>query len=127
RASAIDELRPAADALGLRLAGADWADAAGHTDADVVVSTVPKGVAAARAPPAGGGPGAVSCPALYEPGPPPPPPPAAAPGCRVVSGLDLLVAQAVGQFEHFTGVRAPVAAMAAALSSEVGIKIRPTR
>ncbi len=41
---------------------------------------------------------------------------AQAAGCRIVSGLDLLLAQAVGQFEHFTGVAAPVAAMAEALS-----------
>jgi shikimate dehydrogenase len=35
----------------------------------------------------------------------------------VVSGLDLLLAQALSQFEQFTGVRpAPAAAMRAALS-----------
>ncbi|RGC65980.1 Shikimate dehydrogenase [Micromonospora sp. MW-13] len=127
RASAIDELRPAADALGLTLAGADWADAAGHTDADVVVSTVPKGVADPLAAGARWKPGAVYFDALYDPWPTPLAASAGAAGCRVVSGLDLLVAQAVGQFEHFTGVRAPVPAMAAALSAEVGIEIRPVR
>ncbi|MGH3682405.1 MAG: shikimate dehydrogenase, partial [Natronosporangium sp.] len=40
-------------------------------------------------------------------------------GCRVVSGLDLLLAQAVGQFELFTGVPAPVGAMRAALTDAV--------
>ena len=44
---------------------------------------------------------------------PPRRPPA---GARVVSGLDLLLAQALGQFEQFTGVTpAPEAAMREAL------------
>ena len=40
---------------------------------------------------------------------------ALAAGCRVLSGLDLLLAQAVRQFELFTGVPAPVARMRQAL------------
>jgi shikimate dehydrogenase len=127
RASAIDELRPAADALGLRLAGASWDDAPAHTDADVVVSTVPKGVADPLAAAARWRPGAVYFDALYDPWPTPLAASAEAAGCRVVSGLDLLVAQAVGQFEHFTGARAPVEAMAAALSAAVGLPVRAAR
>jgi shikimate dehydrogenase len=39
----------------------------------------------------------------------------------VVSGLDLLLAQALGQFEQFTGVRpAPEAAMRGALFEAAG-------
>jgi shikimate dehydrogenase len=34
----------------------------------------------------------------------------------VASGLDLLLAQAIGQFEQFTGVPAPVDAMREALA-----------
>ena len=52
---------------------------------------------------------------LYDPWPTPLAASAQAAGCRIVSGLDLLLAQAVGQFEQFTGVPAPVAAMRAAL------------
>ncbi|MGC4807336.1 shikimate dehydrogenase [Micromonospora sp. DT233] len=127
RACAIDELRPAAAALGVRLTGVDWADAARHTDADVVVSTVPKGVADPLAAAARWRPGAVYFDALYDPWPTPLAASAGAAGCRVVSGLDLLLAQAVGQFAHFTGVSAPVPAMAAALSAAAGTEIRPPR
>ena len=52
--------------------------------------------------------------AVYDPWPTPLAAAAAA-GLRVVSGLDLLLAQAVRQFELFTGVAAPVAAMREAL------------
>jgi shikimate dehydrogenase len=53
--------------------------------------------------------------ALYHPWPTPLAEAAAAAGCRVVSGLDLLLAQAAGQFTLYTGVAAPVDAMRAAL------------
>lgn len=62
-------------------------------------------------------PGSVVFDALYDPWPTPLAASAEAAGCRIVSGLDLLLAQAVGQFEHFTGVAAPRAAMAAALAA----------
>ena len=54
--------------------------------------------------------------ALYDPWPTPLAAAAAAAGCRVVSGLDLLLAQAVGQFEQFTGVAAPIESMRTALN-----------
>ncbi|MEH0828158.1 shikimate dehydrogenase, partial [Micromonospora sp. CPCC 205714] len=115
RAAAVDELRPVARAVGVALTGADWADAVAHTGADVVVSTVPKGVAD----PLAGGlrwrPSTVLFDALYDPWPTPLAASALAAGVRVVSGLDLLLAQAVGQFEQFTGVPAPREAMAHAL------------
>jgi shikimate dehydrogenase len=116
RATAVDELRPVASALGLRVSHVDFAAAAEAT-ADVVISTVPAGAAdplatALRWPPA-----TVLLDVLYHPWPTPLAAAAAAAGCRVVSGLDMLLGQAVRQFELFTGVPAPVVAMRAALTS----------
>ncbi|MEU7613773.1 shikimate dehydrogenase [Micromonospora sp. NPDC049204] len=112
RAAAVDELRPVADALGVALIPADWAAAHQHlAAADVAVSTVPKGVADPLADAVTWRPGAVFFDALYDPWPTPLAASAVAAGRRVVSGLDLLLAQAVGQFEQFTGVAAPVTAM----------------
>ena len=86
-------------------------------DADVVVSTVPKGVADPFADLIAWRPATVYFDALYDPWPTPLAAAAQAAGCRIVSGLDLLLAQAVGQFEQFTGVPAPVDAMAEALAA----------
>ncbi|MGK5443358.1 shikimate dehydrogenase [Micromonospora sp. URMC 105] len=115
RAAAVDELRPVARAVGVALTGADWADAVAHAGADVVVSTVPKGVADPLAGKLRWRPSTVLFDALYDPWPTPLAASALAAGARVVSGLDLLLAQAVGQFEQFTGVPAPREAMAHAL------------
>ncbi|MGW3793365.1 shikimate dehydrogenase, partial [Micromonospora arida] len=118
RPEAVDELRPVAGAVGVALTPAPWADAPRQlSTADVVVSTVPKGVADPLAGAVAWRPGAVFFDALYDPWPTPLATAADAAGCRVVSGLDLLLAQAVGQFEQFTGVTAPRAAMAAALTA----------
>ncbi|MEU5791892.1 shikimate dehydrogenase [Micromonospora purpureochromogenes] len=117
RAAAVDELRPVADAVGVPLTGAGWADATAHAGADVVVSTVPKGVADPLAGEIRWRPSTVLFDALYDPWPTPLAASALAAGARVVSGLDLLLAQAVGQFEQFTGVPAPRAAMARALAA----------
>lgn len=118
RPEAVDELRPVADALGVALTPVDWADAPRPVAAaDVVVSTVPKGVADPLAGAVVWRPGAVFFDALYDPWPTPLAASAVTAGLRVVSGLDLLLAQAVGQFEQFTGVTAPRAAMAAALTA----------
>ncbi|TDC35696.1 shikimate dehydrogenase [Micromonospora sp. KC213] len=117
RAAAVDELRPVADALGVSLTGAGWDTAATHATADVVVSTVPKGVADPLAHQVRWRAGTVLFDALYDPWPTPLAAAASAAGCRVVSGLDLLLAQAVGQFEQFTGIAAPRAAMAGALAA----------
>lgn len=113
RAAAADELRPVARRLGLRLSHVDFAGAAGCAAADVVVSTVPAGVADAL--PVSWRRETVLFDALYDPWPTPLAAGAAAAGCRVVSGLDLLLAQAVRQFELFTGVPAPAPAMRGAL------------
>lgn len=117
RAAAVEELRPVAHAVGVPLAGAPWADAADRCRADVVVSTVPKGVADPLAGAVAWRAGTVLFDALYDPWPTPLAAAAGAAGCRVVSGLDLLLAQAIGQFEQFTGVPAPRDAMAAALAA----------
>ncbi|MFI7648321.1 shikimate dehydrogenase [Micromonospora sp. NPDC049460] len=117
RPEAVEELRPVARAVDVELAGGSWADAADRCRADVVVSTVPKGVADPLAETVAWRPETVLFDALYDPWPTPLAASAQAAGCRIVSGLDLLLAQAVGQFEHFTGVAAPRAAMAAALAA----------
>ncbi|WP_112678041.1 shikimate dehydrogenase [Micromonospora saelicesensis] len=119
RAEAAEGLRPVADALGIALSGGSWADAPRHLAAEVVVSTVPKGVADPLAKVAVWSPDAVFFDALYDPWPTPLAVAAVAANLRVVSGLDLLLAQAVGQFEQFTGVVAPRPAMAAALAAAI--------
>ncbi|BCB74257.1 hypothetical protein Pflav_006670 [Phytohabitans flavus] len=116
RPEAVAELRPVAEAVGIPFAGAGWADAAAHAAADVVISTVPKGVADPLAAEVAWRPSTVLFDALYDPWPTPLAAAAAAAGCRVVSGLDLLLAQAISQWEQFTGVTpAPRPAMQAAL------------
>lgn len=114
RSSAVDELRPVAASLGLpELVHVAWPDPVAVAAADVVVSTLPFGVADSLAVP--WRPSTVVFDAVYKPWPTPLAASAAAAGCRIVSGLDLLLAQAVHQFEMFTGVRAPVDAMRTAL------------
>ncbi|MGC5662611.1 shikimate dehydrogenase [Micromonospora sp. WMMD723] len=120
RAEAVAQLRPVASAVGVELVPAAWSDAAAHTRADLVVSTVPKGVADPVATGVDWGPSTVLFDALYDPWPTPLAASAQAAGRRVVSGLDLLLAQAVGQFSQFTGVPAPVDAMRAALAAARG-------
>jgi shikimate dehydrogenase len=115
RPEAVAQLAPVAEALGLALVGAAWADAPEAAGADLVVSTVPKGVADELAVTASWRAGGVLFDALYDPWPTPLAEAAWAAGARIVSGLDLLLAQAVHQFELFTGVAAPVEAMEAAL------------
>jgi shikimate dehydrogenase len=121
RPSALDDLAPVADALKLRLVGHDWADAAAAFDADAVISTVPKGAADHLAGGVAWRPGTVLFDAIYDPWPTPLAADAVAHDIPVVSGLDLLLAQALGQFEQFTGVRpAPEAAMRGALFEAAG-------
>jgi shikimate dehydrogenase len=116
RPEAVASLYPVAEALGVVLTGAPWEAATAVADADVVISTVPKGVADPLAAGVRWRASTVLFDALYDPWPTPLAASAAAAGARVASGLDLLLAQAVGQFELFTGVApAPVEAMGAAL------------
>ncbi|MFD6662805.1 shikimate dehydrogenase [Micromonospora chalcea] len=118
RPEAVDELRPVAAAAGVPLAGAEWDGAPAHARADLVISTVPKGVADPLADNFDWRPESVFFDVVYDPWPTPLAAAALTAGCRVVSGLDLLLAQAFGQFEQFTGVPAPRAAMAAALAAD---------
>jgi shikimate dehydrogenase len=62
--------------------------------------------------------------AVYDPWPTPLAAAASAAGCQIVSGLDLLLAQAVLQFELFTGVDAPVHAMRDALHAAATSRAR---
>jgi shikimate dehydrogenase len=113
RPAAIEQLEPVAAALGVAILPAGWDVAADCRTAQLVLSTVPKGVADDLA--VDWRPETVLFDALYHPWPTPLAASAQAAGCRIVSGLDLLLAQALGQFEQFTGIEAPAAAMAAAL------------
>jgi len=115
RPAAVAELAPVAKALGVAIEGADWTRASTAGEADVVVATVPKGVADPLADALRWRRGGVLFDAVYDPWPTPLAASASAAGCRIVSGLDLLLAQAVHQFELFTGVAAPLAAMRTAL------------
>jgi shikimate dehydrogenase len=117
RAEAIEELAEVAEGLGVDLLGADWDEATKAGEADIVVATTPKGAAdVLELHWRGDG---VLFDALYDPWPTPLAAAAAAAGCRVISGLDLLLAQAAHQFELFTGVPAPRPAMRAALDAAV--------
>jgi shikimate dehydrogenase len=113
RLSSVDALRPVAEHLGLRLSYGGFGAAAEAGRADLVISTVPRGVAddlgvAWR-------PDTVLFDAIYDPWPTPLAASAQAAGCPVASGLDLLLAQAARQFTLFTGVPAPVEPMRTAL------------
>ena len=123
RPEAREELAPAAAALGVTITGVEWADAPAAFDADAVISTVPKGAADALATAVQWRRGTVLFDAIYDPWPTPLAAAAAGSGIAVVSGLDLLLAQALGQFEQFTGVRpAPEAAMRAALTAASAVR-----
>ncbi len=123
RAEALDALSPAAAALGLHLDGVGWPDAAAAFDADAIISTVPKGAADDLAAAVPWRAGSVLFDAVYDPWPTPIAAAAAAAGVRVASGLDLLLAQALGQFEQFTGVvPAPEAPMREALTAAAALR-----
>ncbi len=123
RAAALDELAPAAEALGLTLQRVDWSEPAAAFTADAVISTVPKGAADALAAAVPWRAGSVLFDAIYDPWPTPIAAAAAAAGVRVASGLDLLLAQALGQFEQFTGVvPAPETPMREALAAAAALR-----
>jgi shikimate dehydrogenase len=87
--------------------------------ADVVVSTLPKGAADALG---GPGAGAVLLDVVYAPWPTPFADTAEAGGARVVSGLEMLLHQAVAQVELMTGLPAPVDVMREALDAAVAAR-----
>jgi shikimate dehydrogenase len=120
RPEAAEELRPVAHALGVPFVVEGWGRAQEAVTADVVVSTAPKGAADALAV-AAWSPETVVFDVVYDPWPTALAAGAQRAGCRVVSGLDLLLAQGVRQFALFTGVDAPVSAMRAALEAAAGL------
>ena len=116
RLEAFAGLAPAADALGITLLSVPWERAPETFQADAVISTVPKGAGDHLAGAVAWRDGTVLFDAIYDPWPTPLAADALAHGVPVLSGLDLLLAQALSQFEQFTGVTpAPEAAMRAAL------------
>lgn len=121
REAAVAELAPVADRLGLSLRHGPWDSAAAAADADLVVSTMPKGVCDPLARDWQGT--AALFEVLYDPWPTPLASAAQTAGAVVVDGLALLLAQAVRQFEQFTGVVAPRDAMRATLYHHVGVTV----
>jgi shikimate dehydrogenase len=100
-----------------------WSQAPAAFGAHVIVTTVPKGAADSLAADVSWRPETVLFDAVYDPWPTPLAAAAAEAGCAVASGLDLLLAQALGQFEQFTGVRpAPEAAMRSALRAAAALR-----
>jgi shikimate dehydrogenase len=123
RPEAIEALTPLAKSFGLVLRQVAWADAATVFDADAVISTVPKGAADELAATVRWAAPTIFFDAVYDPWPTPLAASAMAAGNTVVSGLDLLLAQALSQFEQFTGVTpAPEAAMRAALLAAAAVR-----
>lgn len=123
RPAVAEELAPVAATLGVDLEPLDWTKAPDAFDADAVISTVPKGAADDLALAVRWRPGTVLFDAIYDPWPTPLAASATASGLRVASGLDLLLAQALGQFEQFTGVRpAPESAMRDALAAAAALR-----
>ncbi|WP_218617854.1 shikimate dehydrogenase [Cryptosporangium aurantiacum] len=111
-----DVLRTTAERLGLALDVRPLDEAPTRlTAADLVISTLPKGIADPLAH-AALRPGAVVFDVVYDPWPTALATAATAAGCRVVSGLDLLLHQAGHQVRLMTGREAPIEAMRAALA-----------
>jgi shikimate dehydrogenase len=108
------DLRETAERLGMRPAISDGLFTAPLPAADLVISTLPGGAAdplsAAR-----WNPDTTVLDVVYAPWPTPFAGPALAAGCPVVSGLDVLLYQAVAQVELMTGHPGPVDAMRTAL------------
>ncbi|MFD7443032.1 shikimate dehydrogenase [Streptomyces sp. NPDC059909] len=106
-----DEMRGWGGRLGIEVHTADWAEAAHAFDAPLVVATTPAGATDALVPYVPERPGTLFD-VLYDPWPTPLAAAWAEQGGAVVGGLDLLVHQAVFQFQQFTGeTRSPLAAM----------------
>lgn len=118
------ELRIAADRLGTSPSVSDaLADparaSAAIRGAAVVVSTLPAGASDRLT---GPGPGTVVLDVVYAPWPTPFAAAAAGAGARVVSGLEMLLHQAVAQVELMTGHPGPVATMRSALDAAVAVR-----
>jgi shikimate dehydrogenase len=110
------ELRATAERLGVRPRILDGLPTRPLPDADVVISTLPSGVADAYTDTVWA-PGTVVVDVVYDPWPTPLAASALASGCRVANGLDVLLHQAVDQVTLMTGRRGPVQDMRAALDA----------
>jgi shikimate dehydrogenase len=118
------ELRAAADRLGVAPQITDGLldparARAALADADVVVSTLPRGGADGLTDVR---PGAVVLDVVYAPWPTPFAAAAEAAGARVVGGLEMLLHQAVAQVELMTGLTPPVDVMRDALDAAVAAR-----
>jgi shikimate dehydrogenase len=119
--SRTDDLRDAAARLGLRVQLRDFGYLASGAPSDLLISTVPAGVAdfyAERIRQAAAAPAAVMD-VVYHPWPTPLALAAAAAGSIVASGFAMLAHQAAAQVELMTGKPAPLAAMRAAGEAEL--------
>lgn len=105
--------------VGVRVEVVGWESLVDALEADVVVSTVPRGVmdAAAVEVAADGGPRGCLLDVVYDPWPTRLAAAWSGAGGQVASGLDMLLHQAVRQVELMTGLTPPLEAMRAALSS----------
>ncbi|MGW2345606.1 shikimate dehydrogenase [Streptomyces sp. NPDC001661] len=112
-----DEMRGWGERLGVRVRTADWSEAAAAFEAPLVIATTPKGGTdhLIEAVPESVG---TLFDVLYDPWPTPLAAAWERRGGAVLSGLDLLVHQAVFQFEQFTGETRPVLAA----MREAGVK-----
>ncbi len=123
RAEALAQLALVAERLSAPLLPRLWDTLAESVaTADLVISTVPAGVAdvlAAMLDKHQAPDRLTVFDVIYHPWPTVLAGAAAQAGCRVVNGLDLLLAQAVRQFELFTEIAAPEAAMRQALRAAV--------
>ncbi len=114
------EMRALGERLGLDLRTADWARAAEALETPLTISTTPAGATDQVAAAVPARPGALFD-VLYHPWPTPLAAACAQRGATVLGGLDLLVHQAVLQFELFTKVAGPLAAMRAAGEAELAL------
>jgi shikimate dehydrogenase len=118
------DLRAAADRLGVQPMISGRLPDVGLSEADVVISTLPPGAADALSsqqwvtrP--------VVLDVVYTPWPTPLAASAIAAGCRTLSGLAVLLHQAVAQVELMTGRRAPIAQMRAAVDAAIRSRSTP--
>ena len=115
------DAKATAQRLGVRLDIRRWADTdigALAADCAVLVSTVPGAAAAPHAAELALAPCLLDV--IYHPWPTPVAQAVAARGAQLATGLDMLLHQAFGQVEQFTGQPAPREAMRAALRAATG-------
>ena len=115
------ELCETAERLGMRPAISGRLFEEPLPDADLIISTLPGGAADPLSS-TRWNPGATVLDVVYAPWPTPFAGSALAAGCRVVSGLTVLLHQAVAQVELITGFPGPVEAMRTALGAAVATR-----